>query len=246
MAYRAVPTLRWNILNFGRVRSNIQVQDARWEQALQRYRQAVLVSVEEVENALSGNVRSQQAERELTEAEAAAKHEAQVAGEQYRGGVTSFQSLLDAERFLAEIQDRHLEAQGNVALSAVAVYKALGGGWNWQALGATTEVVGEDVAQPAPAQRRARNPARPNSRSEFQAASVVAVASFDGFLRLHAGGLATSAKDRRTACRFGRPPAACRWRAHLSYTPPKDGGETPPRRSRRHLGSRRPPFEAGG
>jgi outer membrane protein TolC len=151
VAYRAVPALRWNILNFGRVRSNIQVQDARWEQALQRYRQAVLVAVEEVENALSAHLRSQQAERELVEAETAAKRAAQVAGEQYRGGVTSFQSLLDAERFLAEVQDRHLEAQGNVALSAVALYKALGGGWNWQATGLATGVAGEGVPQPAPA-----------------------------------------------------------------------------------------------
>ena len=46
------PTIRWPIFNAGRIRQSIQAQNTRQEQALLAYEQAVLTSLEEVENAL--------------------------------------------------------------------------------------------------------------------------------------------------------------------------------------------------
>ena len=148
-AYRAVPSMRWNILNFGRVRSHIAVQDARWEAALLRYRQAVLHAVEEVENALTAYVRNRQAEAELDEAVTALQGAVRVAHDQFGVGKGSIESRINAERDLAEVQDRLQEARGNVALSVVALYKALGGGWDWQSVPQTLDAV-EPAEEAAP------------------------------------------------------------------------------------------------
>lgn len=132
LAMRVGPEVRWNILNFGRVRSNIAVQDAQFDQAVTRYRQAVLEAVEEVENAMAGYCRYRESEKELSQAVNAARSAARTAADQYKAGAVSFQTLLDAARSLALTQDEHIAAQGNVTLSVVQLYKALGGGWNWR------------------------------------------------------------------------------------------------------------------
>ena len=54
-----------------------------------------------------------------------------MAEARYREGATGFQSLLDAQRVLVIAQNQYVLARGSVTLSLVALYKALGGGWNW-------------------------------------------------------------------------------------------------------------------
>ncbi|GAG09303.1 unnamed protein product, partial [marine sediment metagenome] len=53
VAHKVGPSLTWNILNFGRIRNKIHAQEARFEQAVRRYRTTVLTAAEEVENALA-------------------------------------------------------------------------------------------------------------------------------------------------------------------------------------------------
>lgn len=133
LAMRVGPQIRWNIFSFGRVRSNIALQNAKFDQSIAQYRKAVLGGVEEVENSLSSYRRYRDAETELAKAVESARKAAATAAEQYREGDVGFQTLLDAERSLAVTQDEHIAMQGNVTLSVVQLYKALGGGWNWRA-----------------------------------------------------------------------------------------------------------------
>ncbi len=133
LAMRVGPQIRWNIFSFGRVRSNIAMQNARYDQSIARYRQAVLRGVEEVENSLASYRRYRDAETKLAKAVESARKAAATAAQQYREGDVGFQTLLDAERSLAVTQDEHIAMLGNVTLSVVQLYKALGGGWNWQA-----------------------------------------------------------------------------------------------------------------
>lgn len=151
IAYRVGPTAVWNILNFGRVRSNIAVQEARWRQLVFNYRQTVLTAAEEVENAIAAYVHNRENSAELQEAVDAARQAAELAEFQYRQGATDFQRVLDAERFLTELQDEHVQSEGEVVVSLIALYKALGGGWQPAALAtpATTGAVLEDVPTPA-------------------------------------------------------------------------------------------------
>ncbi len=123
------PAIRWPIFNAGRIRQNIKVQNLRQEQALLAYEQAVLIALEEVENALIAYRQAQLRLHELTEAEKAQQRAVVLAHDRYRSGLVDFLDVLEAERSLYTSQ-AHL-AQGERAMSQnlVRLYKALGGGW---------------------------------------------------------------------------------------------------------------------
>ena len=72
----------------------------------------------------------QQARRELLQASSQASEQAaELARQRYQYGVADFLTVLDAERTLLEAQDRLAESETRTATALVAVYKALGGGW---------------------------------------------------------------------------------------------------------------------
>lgn len=130
IAYRLFgPSVRWNLLDFGRVRSNIAVQDERFEQALLRYDKTVLSAIEEVENALTAYLEQLQRLKYLDESVESARRAEELARTQYLKGATSFQSLLDAQKFLLLVEEQQVATRGNVNFNLIALYKALGGGW---------------------------------------------------------------------------------------------------------------------
>jgi outer membrane protein, multidrug efflux system len=123
------PSIFWAAFDLGRVRARIRAADARTEAALAQYEQRVLVALEETENALVDFTR-QQARRDLLQASAQASEKAvHLARQRYQFGVADFLTVLDAERTLLEAQDRLAESETRTATALVAVYKALGGGW---------------------------------------------------------------------------------------------------------------------
>ena len=95
----------WPILDFGRVESNVAVEDAREEQAVFAYQSAVLTSLREVEDALVAFARERERRVSLTAAEASSRRAADLAGEIWRAGRTDFLSVLDAQRDLLAVQD---------------------------------------------------------------------------------------------------------------------------------------------
>jgi NodT family efflux transporter outer membrane factor (OMF) lipoprotein len=124
-----VPQVRWPIFSGGRIRANIRVQEARQEQALLLYERAILVAVEEVENALSAHARERRRQDELAASVAANRRALELATERYTGGLESFLSVLDAQRSLYEAEDLLVQSESAAAIDLIAVYKALGGGW---------------------------------------------------------------------------------------------------------------------
>jgi len=131
IAYRLIgPSVRWNLLDFGRVRSNIAVQDERFEQALLRYDKTVLLAIEEVENSLTGYLEQLNRLKYLDEAVESARRAESLARTQYVEGATSFQSLLDAQKFLLSVEEHQVVTRGNVNFNLIALYKAFGGGWD--------------------------------------------------------------------------------------------------------------------
>jgi outer membrane protein, multidrug efflux system len=123
------PAVRWPIFAGGRIRANIHVQEARQEQALQLYEKAMLVAVEEVENALSAHMRERRRQADLGSAVAANRRSLELATERYTGGIESFLSVLDAQRSLYAAQDLLAQSESSAAVRLIALYKALGGGW---------------------------------------------------------------------------------------------------------------------
>jgi outer membrane protein, multidrug efflux system len=123
------PSVRWPIFNGGRIRQNIRVQNARQEQALLRYEQTVLTSLEEVENALVAFGREQERHRALTETAEASRRAASLANDRYRGGLVDFLDVLEAERSLLGAQDNVVQSERRLGQNLVRLYKSLGGGW---------------------------------------------------------------------------------------------------------------------
>jgi multidrug efflux system outer membrane protein len=123
------PGIFWSAFDLGRVRARIRAADARTEAALAQYEQRVLLALEETENALVDFTR-QQASRDFLRASAQASTTAQnLARQRYQLGVADFLTVLDAERTLLEAQDRLADSETLTATALLAVYKALGGGW---------------------------------------------------------------------------------------------------------------------
>lgn len=127
------PSLRWNLFDAGRLRNRVVAQEARTEQALVRYERAVLTAIEEAENAMTGFLREQTRRGSLLQAASQARRAVDLARAQYREGLSDFQSVLTSERELAELEDQLASSDAGIATSLVALYKALGGGWESRA-----------------------------------------------------------------------------------------------------------------
>jgi NodT family efflux transporter outer membrane factor (OMF) lipoprotein len=121
--------IQWPILAGGRIRANIRVQEARREQALLQYQQAILIALEEVENALSAHGRELLRQESLSASVAANRRALELATERYTSGLENFLAVLDAQRSLYAAEDQLIQSERNVAVALIAVYKALGGGW---------------------------------------------------------------------------------------------------------------------
>jgi len=133
LTYIAGPTFQWNILNYGRLKNNVRVQDARYQQTIVNYQNTVLTAYQEVEDAMVAFIQSQQESRFRAEAATASKKSTEIANIQYREGAVDFQRVIDSERTLVLQQDRWTNTRGDIALNLIAMYKALGGGWESRA-----------------------------------------------------------------------------------------------------------------
>lgn len=127
--WSAGPTVTWRFLDFGRIRAQIKAANARQEQALALYELAVLTALEDVENALVAYANEQVRYRSLDEAVAANRRSVELANELYTKGIGDFLNVLDAERSLYQSEDQLVISESTVTENLVALYKALGGGW---------------------------------------------------------------------------------------------------------------------
>jgi len=127
--YQAGPAVNWPFLNYGRITNGVRVEDARFQQLLVAYRDTVLRAAQEVEDSITGFLNAQQAATFEQNAITAAKRSVELSMIQYREGATDFQRVLDAERSLLQEQNTFAQTNSAVATNLVALYKALGGGW---------------------------------------------------------------------------------------------------------------------
>jgi NodT family efflux transporter outer membrane factor (OMF) lipoprotein len=129
VSYTAGASFTWPVLNYGRIRNNIRVQDARLQQALVAYQESVLVAAQEVDDAMVSLSGAQAEEAILVEAVEAARRSNDLSMLQYKEGFSGYQRVLDAQKSLFSQQNRYAATQGQAVQSLVALYKALGGGW---------------------------------------------------------------------------------------------------------------------
>lgn len=105
------------------------MQDAQFQQAVLNYQNTVLTAQQEVENGLSAFTTSQTSLAHYQEAAASARQSTDLAMAQYKAGETDYTTVLSAEQSELSVDDSLASAQGNVVQGLIAVYRALGGGW---------------------------------------------------------------------------------------------------------------------
>lgn len=123
-------TVRWPIFDSGRIRSNIRAREARQEQTVIAYERTVLEAYEEVAGALVAYVQVRQRRDALARAVESNQRAVDLANELWTRGLTDFLNVLDTQGDLFLLQDQLAESQAGVTTNLIALYKALGGGWN--------------------------------------------------------------------------------------------------------------------
>ncbi len=139
------PGIHWDILNYGRLVNNVRVQDARFQALAYAYQDRVLTAGREAEDAMVVFLRSQEQTRYLNDSVTAAARTVDITREQYTQGEVDFTPVFLFESILTQQQDQLAASQGEIALGLIAVYRALGGGWQIRLDGATN---GSDIIQP--------------------------------------------------------------------------------------------------
>ncbi|MBZ4332489.1 efflux transporter outer membrane subunit [Corallococcus sp. AS-1-12] len=127
--YSVGPRIVFPFLNYGRLKNGVRVEDARFQQLLVNYRNTVLKAAQEVADALTGFIHAQQAMTFQQAAVKSAQRSVELAVVQYREGAVDYQRVLDAQRSLLEQQNNLVQTSSSIATNLVALYKALGGGW---------------------------------------------------------------------------------------------------------------------
>ena len=123
------PSITWAAFDLGSVRARIRGANADAEGALANYEQQVLLALEETENAFSDYDKRQQRLVSLVRQSEASRSAASLASIQYKEGTADFLVLLDAERERLAAEDSQALAEIDLYRGIVAIYKALGGGW---------------------------------------------------------------------------------------------------------------------
>jgi NodT family efflux transporter outer membrane factor (OMF) lipoprotein len=133
--------LSWDIFNYGRIKNRVRVEDARFQQLVVNYEDTVLRAFQEIEDAMVAFLRAQEEEKFLLDSVKASQRSVDLSLLQYREGLTDYQRVLDTQRFLADQSDVLTATSGDVVLNLVALYKALGGGWQTR--------IGKEYVSPA-------------------------------------------------------------------------------------------------
>jgi outer membrane protein TolC len=123
------PTVSWPILQYGRLKNNVRIQDAKFEQLLIGYKESVLQALREVEDAMIGYHKAKEQVLELQQGVDASQRAVKLSLLHYRNGIEDYTRVLNSQQSLVQQQDRLTSAQGDAARNAVALYKAMGGGW---------------------------------------------------------------------------------------------------------------------
>jgi NodT family efflux transporter outer membrane factor (OMF) lipoprotein len=131
------PSLTWNILNYGRLMANVRIQNVKYQQFVMAYQQTLLNANQDAENSIVAYLQSLDQAKFLT----GSANDAVEVTDYYYGqfdigylpqGVTSltyYNQIFTAINFRVTQQDAAAQAEGNIALNLILLYRALGGGW---------------------------------------------------------------------------------------------------------------------
>ena len=123
------PKMDWPLIYFGRIRSNIEAQNAVQKQALLSYEQTLLTSLEDVENTLIAYYKEDERMNFFEKQVEAAKRQYALSRDLYLSGLIDFSQFLEADLQLVQAETNLIGSQEGHSTKLVALYKALGGEW---------------------------------------------------------------------------------------------------------------------
>lgn len=129
VGYSVGPSFVWPFFNYGRLKNNVRVQDARLQQALVNYRETVLQAAREAENAMAGFVGARKQTLILEKTVQSAERSNELSTFRYKEGFSDYLRVLNSQQSLVVQQQRYITTQSVAVNNFVALYKALGGGW---------------------------------------------------------------------------------------------------------------------
>jgi len=127
--YFVGPSVSWDIFNYGRISNQVRVEDARFQSLVGVYRNTVLNAAKEAEDATAGFLNAQKQRDQLQKSYESAKRSTDLSLYQYSEGLVDYQRVLDSQRTLVTSQAALVGSTGNIAINLIALYKAVGGGW---------------------------------------------------------------------------------------------------------------------
>lgn len=142
------PSLRWDVLNYGRLVNGVRVQDALFQTAAVDYQNAVLIAGREVEDGIVLFLRAQKQTMQLTQSAAEAKVAADESVTLSKDVRFDLNQAFVTSNFLVGQQDKLAQSRGDIAQGLIQVYKAMGGGWQ-------IRLNDSDAAQSAPQEQAA-------------------------------------------------------------------------------------------
>jgi outer membrane protein TolC len=125
----AGPAVYWPLLDFGTLDAIADIAELRAHESLVSYKQAILTAVQQVDDSVASYGAEQDRLKNLDRATAAARQATKLATDRYNRGLTDYLNVLDAERQEFELEEEYVVSQQNAAKQLIALYKALGGGW---------------------------------------------------------------------------------------------------------------------
>lgn len=132
-SYEIAPGISWAAFDLGRIRAQVAAAHAEADVDLAAYQKTVLLALEDTENSLVTHARARDHLRNADDAARASATAARLARTRYEGGIVDFLEVLDAERTQLQAEDQLAQSKTDAMTSLVAVYKALGGGWEGRA-----------------------------------------------------------------------------------------------------------------
>lgn len=154
------PSFRWNLLNYGRIINNVRLQGYGLDELIATYQNKVLVANQEVEDALVSFLQDLERVKHLQITVKETEEALRLLTISFEEGAIDFTGVFVLQGELAARQDDLAQAQGDVALSLISMYKALGGGWEvpWTELSANRLTVDPPAADPPAADPSAADP----------------------------------------------------------------------------------------
>ncbi len=125
----AGPALSWPLLNYGQITNAVRMQDAAFQLALLNYLNLILKAQQEVQDNITLYIETTKTEQFLTKANRSSIKATQLTLIRYKEGESDYTTVLTAEQQQLRVQTSLVNAEGDVPLALIALYRTLGGGW---------------------------------------------------------------------------------------------------------------------